>query len=200
MKCRGKCRCDYDYQKNEVCCEAILVNVKSFTSYTSFRNTLVHEMVHQWFYQQLGEDDVRFANRCGQARSRNWWNKLTADAGRDGHRGRWLMRAEELNEAHPEPSLSKHSSEDQFDASDEEKSARTRVANTAHALIRVIHRLGSSLLKTSTVNVAGAGLARRLKRKCTRCLLNWISAAGAIRSSKRRQTTGRNTGSSSKRT
>jgi len=144
MKCRGKCRCDYDYQKNEVYCEVILMNVKSFTSYTSFRNTLVHEMVHQWFYQQLGEDDIRFANRYGMARSRNWWNKLTADAGRDGHHGRWLMKAEELNEAHPELSLSKYSSEDQFDVSDEEKSARTEVANTAHALIRVIHRLGRS--------------------------------------------------------
>lgn len=144
MKARGKCRCDYDYSKNEVYCEVIFMNVKSFGSYSSFRNTLVHEMVHQWFYQQLGEEDIRYANLYGRARSRQWWNKLTADAGKDGHHGRWLRKAEELNAAHPELSLSKYSSEDQFDVSDEEKSARTEVANTAHALIRVIRHYGRS--------------------------------------------------------
>ncbi len=144
MKCRGKCRCDYDYTKNEVYCAEILLNTKYFSSYSSFRNTLVHEMVHQWFYQNLGEDDIKYANRYGMARTRKWWDHLTADAGRDGHHGRWLMKAEELNAAHSELSLSKYTSEDQFDVSDEEKSARTQVANTAHALIRVIHRFGRS--------------------------------------------------------
>lgn len=144
MKSRGKCRCDYDYQKNEVYCDVIFLNVKSFSSYTSFRNTLVHEMVHQWFHQQLGEDDIREANGYGKARSRQWWNKLTADAGKDGHHGRWLMKAEELNEAHPELYLGKYSSEDQFNVSDEEKISRTQVASTAHALVRVIRHLGRS--------------------------------------------------------
>lgn len=144
MKSRGKCRNDYDYIKDEVYTLEILLSMKAFTSYTSFRNTLVHEMVHQWFYQQLGEDDIRYANRYGQARTRNWWNHLTADAGRDGHHGRWLQKAEELNAAHKELSLSKFSSEDQFEVSNSEKKARTAVANKAHVLIRTIYRFSRS--------------------------------------------------------
>ena len=142
MRSRGRCRNDFDPRKNEVFTLEIQLNSKSFDSYSSFRNTLVHEMVHQWFYEQLNENDIRYANRYGMARSRKWWAKLTADAGRDGHHGRWLQKAEVLNGAHKELSLSKFSSEDQFEVSSADLEKRMTVSKKAHVLIRVFHRLG----------------------------------------------------------
>ena len=118
----GQCSHDYDPRNNEVYCSAIRIN-EDLENYQTFRNVMIHEMVHQWAYQQLGASDIRSANIYGQARSRKWWNALTRPMGKDGHHGIWLNKCEELTSKFPYLKLTKYGQKDELELEGEEKTA-----------------------------------------------------------------------------
>ena len=130
----GVCSHDYDPRSNEIYCSAIRINEK-LENYQTFRNVMVHEMVHQWAYQQLDEEDIRRANGYGMARSRKWWNALTSPMGRDGHHGTWLQKCEELTSKFPYLKLTKYGQRDELELEGEEKSAAVEAAKGNHIVL-----------------------------------------------------------------
>ena len=130
----GLCTHDYDPRTNEVYCSAIRIN-EDIENYQTFRNTMVHEMVHQWAYQQLDESDIRSANIYGQARSRKWWNALTRPMGKDGHHGIWLRKCEELTAKFPYLKLTKYGQKDELELEGEEKTAAVEAAKGNHIVL-----------------------------------------------------------------
>ena len=130
----GQCTHDYDPRSNEIYCSAIRINEK-VENYQTFRNTMVHEMVHQWAYQQLDESDIRSANLYGQARSRKWWNALTRPMGKDGHHGIWLNKCEELTSKFPYLKLTKYGQKDELELEGEEKTAAVEAAKGNHIVL-----------------------------------------------------------------
>lgn len=130
----GQCTHDFDAHDNKLFCSTIRVNEK-VENYQTFRNVLVHEMVHQWAYQQLGESDIRSANIYGQARSRRWWNALTRPMGKDGHHGIWLQKCEELMSKYPYLKLTKYGQTDELEVSDEEKNAAIEATKRNHIVL-----------------------------------------------------------------
>lgn len=130
----GKCTSDYDPRKNEIFCSAIRVN-EDVENYQTFRNVLVHEMVHQWAYQQIDQEDIRRANAYGMARSRRWWNALTKSMGKDGHHGIWLSKCEELMSKFPYLKLNKFGQKDELEASGEEMAAAVKSTEGNHIVL-----------------------------------------------------------------
>ena len=130
----GQCSNDFDAHDNQIYCSAIRVN-ENIENYQTFRNVLVHEMVHQWAYQQLDESDIRSANIYGQARTRNWWNALTRPMGKDGHHGIWLQKCEELMSKYPYLKLTKFGQTDELELSDEEKTAAIEATKGNHIVL-----------------------------------------------------------------
>jgi hypothetical protein len=130
----GRCSNDFDPQKNVIYCSAIYIN-KNIENYTTFRNTMVHEMVHQWCYAELNEDDIKHANFYGMARSRKWWKALTSPMGKDGHHGTWLSKCEELMAKYPELKLNKFGQMDEEAISDEEKEKTMKVNADCHIVL-----------------------------------------------------------------
>lgn len=132
----GVCGADYDPSRNVIYCTRISISRLNVANYASFRNTLVHEMVHQLIYQQYTEDDIRAANGYGRARTRQWWRALTRDTGRDGHHGTWLAKAEELMTKFPELQITKYATSVEDDVPEETSVKRANAAATAHVLVR----------------------------------------------------------------
>ena len=130
----GQCTNDFDARTNTVFCSAIRVN-ENVENYQTFRNVLVHEMVHQWAYQQLGESDIRSANMHGMARSRRWWNALTRPMGKDGHHGIWLTKCEALMSKYPYLKLTKYGQTDELEVSGEEKDAAIEATKGNHIVL-----------------------------------------------------------------
>lgn len=130
----GQCTNDYDPRANEIYCSAISISDK-IENYQTFRNTMVHEMVHQWAYQQLGEADIRSANVYGMARSRRWWKALTRPMGKDGHHGIWLQKCEELTAKFPYLKLTKYGQRDELELEGDEKTAAVEAAKSNHVVL-----------------------------------------------------------------
>ena len=130
----GQCTNDFDARTNTVFCSAIRIN-ENVENYQTFRNVLVHEMVHQWAYQQLGESDIRSANMHGMARSRRWWNALTRPMGKDGHHGIWLTKCEALMSKYPYLKLTKYGQTDELEVSGEEKDAAIEATKGNHIVL-----------------------------------------------------------------
>ena len=130
----GQCTHDYDPRSNDVYCSAIRIN-EDLENYQTFRNVMIHEMVHQWAYQQLDESDIRSANIYGQARSRKWWNALTRPMGKDGHHGIWLRKCEELTAKFPYLKLTKYGQKDELELEGEEKTAAVEAAKGNHIVL-----------------------------------------------------------------
>ena len=130
----GQCTHDYDPRSNEVYCSAIRIN-EDLENYQTFRNVMIHEMVHQWAYQQLDQSDIRSANIYGQARSRKWWNALTRPMGKDGHHGIWLRKCEELTAKFPYLKLTKYGQKDELELEGEEKTAAVEAAKSNHVVL-----------------------------------------------------------------
>lgn len=132
----GVCGADYDPSKNAIYCTRISISRLNVANYASFRNTLVHEMVHQLIYQQYTEEDIRYANSYGRARTRQWWRALSKETGRDGHHGTWLAKAEELMSKFPELRITKYATSVEDDVPEETMVKRANAAATAHVLVR----------------------------------------------------------------
>lgn len=98
MKSYGVCSYDYDPKKNKIVCTAISIGRTNQKSYRDFRDTLVHEMVHQWAAEAVTKTRILAANAKGKARSRKWWYALSI-GGRDGHSNEWREKCEELMRA-----------------------------------------------------------------------------------------------------
>lgn len=130
----GQCTHDFDPRNSEIYCSAIRIN-EEIENYQTFRNVMVHEMVHQWAYQQLDESDIRSANIYGMARSRKWWNALTRPMGKDGHHGIWLRKCEELTAKFPYLKLTKYGQKDELELEGEEKSAAVEAAKGNHVVL-----------------------------------------------------------------
>lgn len=130
----GTCSNDYDPGRKKVYCRSININTR-IENYTTFRNTMVHEMVHQWAYQMLDERDIRMANMHGMARSRKWWNALTRPMGKDGHHGRWLSKCEELMEKFPYLNLKKYGNTDEEELEDDEVKQIVKKNNGCHVVM-----------------------------------------------------------------
>ena len=130
----GVCSNDYDASTNSIFCSAIRISEK-VENYQTFRNVMVHEMVHQWAYQQLGQDDIRSANFYGMARSRKWWNALTRPMGKDGHHGIWLQKCEQLMAKYPYLKLTKFGQTDELELEGKEKSAAIEATKGNHIVL-----------------------------------------------------------------
>lgn len=130
----GQCSHDFDPKANEIYCSAIRIN-EDLENYQTFRNVMVHEMVHQWAYQQLGERDIRSANAYGMARSRKWWNALTRPMGKDGHHGTWMQKCDELTAKFPYLRLTKYGQKDELELEGEEKSAAIEATKGNHIVL-----------------------------------------------------------------
>lgn len=130
----GQCSNDYDARENKIYCSAIRIN-EDVENYQTFRNVMVHEMVHQWAYQQLDESDIRSANIYGMARSRKWWNALTRPMGKDGHHGIWLQKCEALMSKFPYLKLTKFGNKDELEATGEEKNAAIEATKGNHIVL-----------------------------------------------------------------
>lgn len=130
----GQCSHDFDAHDNKIYCSAIRIN-EDVENYQTFRNVLVHEMVHQWAYQQLDESDIRSANNYGMARSRKWWNALTRPMGNDGHHGIWLQKCEALMSKYPYLKLTKYGQTDELELDGEEKSAAVEATKGNHIVL-----------------------------------------------------------------
>lgn len=130
----GQCTNDFDARTNTIFCSAIRIN-ENVENYQTFRNVLVHEMVHQWAYQQLGESDIRSANIYGMARSRKWWNALTRPMGKDGHHGIWLSKCESLMSKYPYLKLTKYGQTDELEVSGKEKEAAIEATKGNHIVL-----------------------------------------------------------------
>ena len=130
----GQCSHDFDAKANKIYCSAIRINEK-IENYQTFRNVMIHEMVHQWAYQQLDERDIRSANAYGMARSRKWWNALTRPMGKDGHHGIWLTKCDELTAKFPYLKLTKFGQKDELEATGEEKDAAIEATKGNHIVL-----------------------------------------------------------------
>lgn len=130
----GTCYCDFDPVKEQIFCMSIKINTR-IENYLTFRNTLVHEMVHQWAYQSLDDGDIRMANSRGRARSRKWWNALTSPMGKDGHHGIWLTKCEELMSKFPYLNLKKYGSKDEIELDDEEVKEVVKKNKNCHIVL-----------------------------------------------------------------
>lgn len=130
----GQCTHDFDARNSEIYCSAIRIN-EDIENYQTFRNVMVHEMVHQWAYQQLDESDIRSANIYGMARSRKWWDALTRPMGRDGHHGTWLQKCEALMSKFPYLKLTKYGQKDELELDGEEKNAASTAAKGNHVVL-----------------------------------------------------------------
>ena len=108
-------RCGYDFDGKKLYTSYIKI-AKKHRNYLSFKNTLVHEMCHQYVNETyVTKDDIKRANGYGMARSRKWWNYIDKckGAGSDGHHGTWLQICEKIMKKAPELSLSKYGSDDE---------------------------------------------------------------------------------------
>lgn len=106
----GQCCCSFNIYTQKIVCDVINLNKKKLTNFKTFRNTLVHEMAHQWQHELMPDEDIRYANSvCGRAATSDWWKFLclTQDG---GHSGRWLEKATELNEKFPELNITRFNS------------------------------------------------------------------------------------------
>lgn len=130
----GTCSSDFDPVKEDVFCMGIRINTR-IENYLTFRNVLVHEMVHQWAYQSLDENDIRSANQYGMARSRRWWKALTRPMGKDGHHGIWLQKCEELMRKFPYLKLTKFGQTDELEDTGEEKNAAIEATKGNHIVL-----------------------------------------------------------------
>lgn len=130
----GRCSNDFDPYKEIIYCIGIYINPR-IENYSTFRNTMVHEMVHQWCYEQLKEQDIKHANLYGMARSRRWWNALTRPMGKDGHHGIWLTKCEELVEKYPYLKLNKYGQTDEESVSDRELQKTMVVNKDCHIVL-----------------------------------------------------------------
>jgi hypothetical protein len=130
----GTCSSDFDPVKEQVFCMNIRINTR-IENYITFRNTLVHEMVHQWAYQSLDENDIRSANQYGMARSRRWWKALTSPMGKDGHHGIWLTKCEALMSKFPYLNLKKFGSKDEIELDDDEVKEVVKKNNNCHIVL-----------------------------------------------------------------
>lgn len=130
----GRCTNDYDARENKIYCSGIRIN-KDVENYQTFRNVMVHEMVHQWAYQQLDESDIRSANIYGMARSRKWWNALTRPMGKDRHHGIWLQKCDELTAKYPYLKLTKFGQKDELEDTGEEKEAAIEATKGNHIVL-----------------------------------------------------------------
>jgi hypothetical protein len=130
----GQCTNDFDAHDNKIFCSAIRIN-DDIENYQTFRNTMIHEMVHQWAYQQLDESDIRSANNYGMARSRRWWNALRRPMGKDGHHGIWLQKCEALMSKYPYLKLTKFGQTDELEVTGEEKDAAVEATKGNHIVL-----------------------------------------------------------------
>lgn len=130
----GTCSSDFDPVKEQVYCMNIRINTR-IENYLTFRNTLVHEMVHQWAYQSLDDGDIRMANAYGMARTRKWWNALTRPMGKDGHHGIWLTKCESLMSKFPYLNLKKYGNSDETELDDEEVKKVVKKNNNCHIVL-----------------------------------------------------------------
>lgn len=116
----GQCCCNFNIYTQKIVCYVINLNKKRLTNFKTFRNTLVHEMVHQWQHELMPDEDIKYANSvCRWAATRDWWKflGLTQD---NGHADRWLKKAKELNEKFPELNITRYNNSETINNMDDE--------------------------------------------------------------------------------
>lgn len=116
----GQCCCSFNIYTQKIVCDVINLNKKKLSNFKIFRNTLVHEMVHQWQYEMMPDENIKYANSvCGRAATRAWWKwlGLTQD---NGHGARWLNKANELNRKFPELHITRFNNSETINNMDDE--------------------------------------------------------------------------------
>jgi hypothetical protein len=136
MSSLGKACCDFDGKK--IFTKYILISPK-LENYPTFKNTLVHEMVHQWVYETYGtKDAIRYANSVGKARCRKWWNSIEKSFGHgsDGHHGTWQNKCAELMNKDSSLKLYKYGSTDETELSTREINKKIKTQGNTHVVVQ----------------------------------------------------------------
>jgi hypothetical protein len=96
MKNWGLTYSEYDYNANKIITTKILLNKKAMKTFDRFRLVLVHEMVHQWVYQNVSQKEINEVIKSGvKPQSSKFWYKLRLSAKYE-HLGKWLEKTKEL--------------------------------------------------------------------------------------------------------
>ena len=131
-------RCGYDFDGKKIYTKFIWINTK-LENYITFKNTLVHEMVHQWVDETFGtKNAILIANGCGKARTRKWWNSMekSLGAGSDGHHGTWLDKCEELMKKDKSLKLTKYGDTDETPLTKREVNKKIKQHGKTHIVVQ----------------------------------------------------------------
>lgn len=116
----GQCCCSFNIYTQKIVCNVINLNKNRLTNFKTFRNTLVHEMAHQWQHELIPDEEIKYANSvCRWAASRQWW-KFLGLVQDNGHADRWLKKATELNEKFPELNITRFNNSETINNMDDE--------------------------------------------------------------------------------
>jgi len=115
----GRCSNVFNIFTQKISCKSITLN-KELKDFKNFRNTLVHEMIHQWQHETITEEEIKRANSaCRWGANIEWWNYLGL-AQEGGHTGKWLEKAQELNKMFPELKITRYHNAETLNNTDEE--------------------------------------------------------------------------------
>ena len=132
----GCCGSDFDGKK--IYCSFIEINM-NLENYLTFKNTMVHEMVHQWVDETYGTKDIiRLANSCGNARSRRWWASINKSrgCGSDGHHGTWANKCAELMKKDSTLKLTKYGHTDETPLTTRQVNKKVKDQGKTHVVMQ----------------------------------------------------------------
>ena len=131
-------RCCWEFNGKNMYTSYIQISEK-LKNYTTFKNTLVHEMVHQWVEETYcTKEAIRRANSCGMARCRKWWASINKSmgAGADGHHGTWLDKANQLMKKDSTLKITKYGDTDETKLSTREVNKTLKKQGKTHVVVQ----------------------------------------------------------------
>lgn len=96
MKNWGLTYCEYDEDHKKIKTTKIVLNKNAMKTFERFRLVLVHEMVHQWVYQNITKREINKVIKSGTKPSNSkFWVKLKLSPKYE-HLEKWLEKSNEL--------------------------------------------------------------------------------------------------------
>lgn len=139
MKPYGYYSAHFDAVKQLLVSKKIELNTNLSHDFRWFRNTLVHEMLHQWQHEIITKQDIAAANaHAGKACTSKWWNYLGVKK-EGGHAGDWYRKALEFNEKYKELNIQRFGGDNvldnRTDSGKAKKEAKEKIKG-GHVLIK----------------------------------------------------------------
>lgn len=119
----------------------ITLNPITLDTFEKFKNTLVHEMIHQYVYQTITTDMIKRANVYGKALSTKW-KKYLSLTDLTAHSGLWKQKAEKLNSLDSTLKIQRIAGHDALAVRDEQGNIKQELidkAKNAHVLVRKVN-------------------------------------------------------------